>query len=459
MATIYVDDSATGADDGTSWTDAYPVLADGLAAATQGDTVLVAAGTYAGGVTVPAGVTLEGAGWLVTVVTTSAETASITLASQTTCRGVKAINTRTASTTSVWGISCSSTTGVTIEDCWIQGGLDGLYASNAFHLTVRRCWMQSKYDAVACAGVGNMLCEHSTMVTVCQDIDASAASHRSSAVYINSTAGLGGTTTHRFVNCTLQVDKTQAAAYEASCLHAPGSHVVLDGCKLLMEQSDAEDTGNLYGVADSATYPSAIRATNCDFYVSNAGSGTTEQVKLNHADSVCDLFSATSNETLSSGAGISVLGPTTVAVNSAVEAGQVGTDAAAVASRLTEARAATLDNDVTAADVDNSRTFFVGEDGYRSRNIVTANTWSSGTRTFGCDFSAALDDPATTLAGVTSVAVTGPVTTSELRLHVSKRKVLFDVAAIAAAATKTVTVTVTTADSQTLVVTGTLEVV
>lgn len=43
---IFVDDDASGADDGSSWSDAYPNLQDALATATDDDVVAVAAGTY-----------------------------------------------------------------------------------------------------------------------------------------------------------------------------------------------------------------------------------------------------------------------------------------------------------------------------------------------------------------------------------------------------------------------------
>ena len=44
---VYVDDSATGANDGTTWANAYPDLQDGLSAAMPGTEVRVAQGSYA----------------------------------------------------------------------------------------------------------------------------------------------------------------------------------------------------------------------------------------------------------------------------------------------------------------------------------------------------------------------------------------------------------------------------
>ena len=43
---IYVDDDASGANDGSSWTDAYNYLQDALAAAWSGDEIRVAQGIY-----------------------------------------------------------------------------------------------------------------------------------------------------------------------------------------------------------------------------------------------------------------------------------------------------------------------------------------------------------------------------------------------------------------------------
>jgi predicted outer membrane repeat protein len=63
---LYVDDTATGANDGTSWADAFNDLQDALAIAIYGDTIYVAEGTYTPGdlrtdtFDIPDGVTLLG---------------------------------------------------------------------------------------------------------------------------------------------------------------------------------------------------------------------------------------------------------------------------------------------------------------------------------------------------------------------------------------------------------------
>ena len=43
---IYVDDDASGANNGTSWVDAYNYLQDALVSASSGDEIRVAQGTY-----------------------------------------------------------------------------------------------------------------------------------------------------------------------------------------------------------------------------------------------------------------------------------------------------------------------------------------------------------------------------------------------------------------------------
>lgn len=119
-------------------------------------------------------------------------------------------------------------------------------------------------------------------------------------------------------------------------------------------------------------------------------------------------------------------------------------------------------NTVTADRVAKQATFFVGSEGNSSRNIVTLNAWSSGTRTLGYDLTELLEQADTNLNTVTSVTVEGnaSITTSNLRKHQNGKVALWDTAAIseANAGTYLVTVTVTTLDSNTIVLTGTLEV-
>ena len=57
---VYVDANASTGGDGSSWTKAYSSLSTALGAAKRGNTLWVAAGTYRGGFTIPAGVALVG---------------------------------------------------------------------------------------------------------------------------------------------------------------------------------------------------------------------------------------------------------------------------------------------------------------------------------------------------------------------------------------------------------------
>lgn len=118
---------------------------------------------------------------------------------------------------------------------------------------------------------------------------------------------------------------------------------------------------------------------------------------------------------------------------------------------------------LTATEVPRQLTFFVGSEGAVSRNIITLKAWSSGTRTLAYDLSELLDQANTTINTVTSVTVAKSgtsITTSNLRKHQEQKKAIWETAAISSANTGTYTVTITlvTIDSNTIVVTGTLEV-
>lgn len=122
-------------------------------------------------------------------------------------------------------------------------------------------------------------------------------------------------------------------------------------------------------------------------------------------------------------------------------------------------------NTVTADRVPKQNTFYLGSEGNVARNIVTLNAWSSGTRTLGFDFSEILkqtDSAINSVSAVTVVQADGSpsITTTNLRKHQSGDIAIWDTAAISAAnaGTYVVTVTITTADSNTIVATGTLEV-
>lgn len=117
---------------------------------------------------------------------------------------------------------------------------------------------------------------------------------------------------------------------------------------------------------------------------------------------------------------------------------------------------------VTADRVPKTSTFYIGSEGYRARNIVSMNAWSTGTRTLAFDLTELLRQSDTTINAVSSVTVvdsgSNSITTSNLRKHQSEMIALWDTAAMTVTGNATVTVTITTADSNTIVVTGTLSI-
>lgn len=187
--------------------------------------------------------------------------------------------------------------------------------------------------------------------------------------------------------------------------------------------------------------------------------------------------------------------PTTTLINAAVEVGQAGVDAAAAAAfasgntkqtgdgygRLGAPVGASISADIAAVDtavgtieaaatvtadrVAKQATFYVGSEGNVSRNIVTLNAWSSGTRDLAFDLSELLNQADTTISSVTSVTViqrdgSPTITTSALRKHQNGKVAIWTTAAISSAnaGTYDVVLTIETVDSNTIVVEGVLEV-
>jgi len=117
---------------------------------------------------------------------------------------------------------------------------------------------------------------------------------------------------------------------------------------------------------------------------------------------------------------------------------------------------------LTADEVVVERTFYVGHSGNTARNIITLNTWTSGTVTIAVDFSGILNE-GTVIQTVDTAVVTNDATqvvvaTTSLRIHKGLEQALFDVASIDATTAHTVKTTITTTDSQTLSLTGRLDV-
>ena len=118
---------------------------------------------------------------------------------------------------------------------------------------------------------------------------------------------------------------------------------------------------------------------------------------------------------------------------------------------------------VTADEIASARTWYASTEGYRSRNIITLNTWTSGTITLAADFTGLLND-GTALSTVDSVVLTNDadqttVAATGLARQKGLRNANAVVAAITTASTHTVAWKVTTTDDQQLTLTGKLTVV
>lgn len=115
---------------------------------------------------------------------------------------------------------------------------------------------------------------------------------------------------------------------------------------------------------------------------------------------------------------------------------------------------------IAADELNSARTFYISQDGYRARNVITINVWVNGKITLACDFGHLLN-PETAIFTANSVKVTNvdtltEITTSDLRRQKNFRVVNADVGTITAAGEYMVEWQVTTSDSQTLTASGTL---
>lgn len=150
---IKVDDDDGGGDLGT---DAAPLdtINAAVAVAFPGDTIDIAAGTYAPFTVGVDRLTLFGASTAGTVVTTSSGNAGTVTGDYVTLRNMTL--TTTDNTVDVEALDVQSTTGFFGEDLAINGTYDGFYAGSAKSATFRHNIIIGTYDGGNCEGATNM---------------------------------------------------------------------------------------------------------------------------------------------------------------------------------------------------------------------------------------------------------------------------------------------------------------
>ena len=201
----YVDASAAGANNGTSWADAFTSLAAALGAADGGDAIWVAGGTYAGPFTIPADVALYG----------GFASGMGSLAQRDPVENVTTLN---AGAPVVTGAD-----GATLDGFKVTGGNGtsggGLYVSGG-SMTVARCEFRGNFASVGGAGV--CLVNSGSLVERCLFVNnGTTAGSGGGGLYVS------GTPPPTIRNCVFTGNTT--AAYDGAGIYisySPSAQIV-----------------------------------------------------------------------------------------------------------------------------------------------------------------------------------------------------------------------------------------
>ena len=322
--TWYVDSSASGNNDGTSWTDAFDVsttaIASAISAANSGDTIRIADGTYSGNVAanVP-GLTFIGSSRIDTILThTTGATVTVT-ADHSTFQCLKIVTTGT--TPGSIGIQCLSQESLTVEDCWVIGDTDGILATGSKNTVVRRSRIDASYDAVAVFNNDIFLIEDCDLYV---DGLYAAADAEFRGIACGSPASYG---TVR--NCRVRVNRGVATAAGKSTMGIGGGlgTVLLDNVDIIVTDTFGS-TGDAIGIGNKESVTAEFRVfmRGGSITVSTTGSGTAHDVWSNDTDSYFQLLGVNSPGTHTAVSGtIRVVSPTAAEITDDWES-QANTD-------------------------------------------------------------------------------------------------------------------------------------
>ena len=514
----FVDGSTDGTGDTGTRAAPFDTVVAAVAAAGPGDTIRIAAGTYNGRCewTTP-GLTLIGDDAETTFIV-HGTSYTVKPGPHTTIRQLYIYSTDAALGTSIDG---GNSKYLTVEDCNLYGPYDGMWADVSFCFVMRRTNCASTYDGLRLQSAAQALLEDCIITSDGTHVDA-IGPYRGVFGGTFGGVTPTDTHQVRCINCTFsavtaQDISTQVAAFEStgnvifencefiarntnassdgdvfgihegfgdsgcftiiggtSAISNAGSgakrHINLFGSttianaiglqRYMFSGTAAADSARVYDLAPTATVVAAATRTNL----------ATELARVDAAISSRNATTPLDAAGTRAALGLSAANLDTQIAAVKADSAAILVDTAAIEPLVTANLDAQVSDAISAGSVTADRvakqqTFFIGSEGNVARNIVTLNAWSSGTRTLAFDFSELLDQADTRINAVSTVTVvqsdgSPSITTSNLRKHQNGKVAIWDTAAISSAnaGTYVVTVTITTLDSNTIVVTGTLEV-
>lgn len=248
---------------GHAFADAKLTIAVAVTAAADGDTILVWQGTYDETVdldTANKGLKIIGMGsGLTKISVTSGQ--PIELESNTSLRNLYIKTTASGQK----GINGISKTNIRIENCYIEGVLDGCCLNACENTIIRDCHFVGGAEGLCVTNDS-----FGSLVENCL-IEGTGANNAAltSSLQANSTSGNNGVTIR---NCTLRATRSGGtlSTHYAGALRCNSRGVTLDNCTLIAEATGSSQ-GDAYGVySESITHQGKPILIGCSVYTSSA---------------------------------------------------------------------------------------------------------------------------------------------------------------------------------------------
>lgn len=450
--TYYVSTGGSDGNSGLTRSTAFATWAAAISAANPGDTIRILAGTYTEQVSnTKHGLTFEGDADNAstgTILTYSAGQTFTNSGDQVTVRRIRFITTSTNSGSATEMACRNSGVDFTAEDCTAVGWSDCWYSTGA-RSTYRRCSTSGAWDCWFISG-------RSGLIDQCL---ASSNGSYNTTIEVRGIVGIGTRIINTRIQCTRSNDTTGATVGLA------GQNLYMEGGSISVNNTSADSSGEAAAVGRGIGAADTIIAhlVGVQLTSANSGSGGAYDIDANYTGSSVRVNACNYDTSKLAASGANILDVTTLASAAATSA--------ASAVTLIGTPDDTLAADIAAIDtggggtvspftVDSEHTWHFSAKQNAASNIIKVLIGFDGI--LAMDFDTAIPGR-TSLASITSAAFTNisgtepTISTSAVSADRRAAHITVDTTS-ATANTYTLTVTALTADSQTFVLTGQLNV-